>query len=695
MYASCGSVEDAKAAFERIRPRNVFSWNIMLSAYAQKGHLREARELFDKMEKRDVVSWTTLLSGYAQMGYVDEARGLFDRMKQHSGVSWSSMVSAYAQNGYPSEALEIFWAMSLEGVKPRTSTWVSVIDSCGSALAVKDGEVLRQAVKDAGLEGDVVVGTALVDMLGKFGKPEEAWRVFAGISEKNTISWNAIMSAFARNDRFQEALRVFQTMCLEGAEQDNVTFLNVFSVCSKAPTLAFEGECWYQRLLEAGFAFDCSLETAVVNMCVNSRRLEQAFRVFDGMIRRSTVTWTIVLRACGQSGDARKALKMLALMDQDGIPPDKIVILSVLESCSSSLSFGSVQRVIELHRDVVEGTSFHSDSKVGTALIMLYSRCGSLEHAKASFDGIVRGNVASWTAMIVAYIQSGECHSALQLFSTMDLEGARQHGKAIHSAIFEAGIDTSGALGIALVKMYERCGSVTESTKLFKEMPERSPHRLIAGLHCQQMDEKEVEEMFQAMDLEGRSLDREAAIATISACWQSSIARTIHARVLESEWSLDSNLAAALINMHGKCGNLREARRVFDELGSGRDSVLWTSIMAAYSRDSGAKSCQEIFELFGMMSLEGVAPSGVSFIIVLTTCSHTGMLGRAVECVRWMIQDFGMEAGGYHLACVVDLLGRAGRGDDAAEVVNRMLVENRAALSLMYFDTLVDEKSLH
>ncbi|EFJ21107.1 hypothetical protein SELMODRAFT_30946, partial [Selaginella moellendorffii] len=624
MYASCGSVEDAKAAFERIRPRNVFSWNIMLSAYAQKGHLREARELFDKMEKRD-----------------------------HSGVSWSSMVSAYAQNGYPSEALEIFWAMSLEGVKPRTSTWVSVIDSCGSALAVKDGEVLRQAVKDAGLEGDVVVGTALVDMLGKFGKPEEAWRVFAGISEKNTISWNAIMSAFARNDRFQEALRVFQTMCLEGAEQDNVTFLNVFSVCSKAPTLAFEGECWYQRLLEAGFAFDCSLETAVVNMCVNSRRLEQAFRVFDGMIRRSTVTWTIVLRACGQSGDARKALKMLALMDQDGIPPDKIVILSVLESCSSSLSFGS--------------------------------------HAKASFDGIVRGNVASWTAMIVAYIQSGECHSALQLFSTMDLEGihpdtvtfgyvlsvcanagARQHGKAIHSAIFEAGIDTSGALGIALVKMYERCGSVTESTKLFKEMPERSPHRLIAGLHCQQMDEKEVEEMFQAMDLEGRSLDREAAIATISACWQSSIARTIHARVLESEWSLDSNLAAALINMHGKCGNLREARRVFDELGSGRDSVLWTSIMAAYSRDSGAKSCQEIFELFGMMSLEGVAPSGVSFIIVLTTCSHTGMLGRAVECVRWMIQDFGMEAGGYHLACVVDLLGRAGRGDDAAEVVNRM-----------------------
>ncbi|EFJ11970.1 hypothetical protein SELMODRAFT_124927, partial [Selaginella moellendorffii] len=490
----------------------------LLSKCGATGDLAQAKRLHARLARYprwelDTFVGNHVVKMYASCGSVEDAKaaGLFDRMKQHSGVSWSSMISAYAQNGYPSEALEIFWAMSLEGVKPRTSTWVSVIDSCGSALAVKDGDVLRQAVKDAGLEGDVVVGTALVDMLGKFGKPEEAWRVFAGISEKNTISWNAIMSAFARNDRFQEALRVFQTMCLEGAEHDSVTFLNVFS------------------------------------------------------------------------------------------------------SCSSSLSFGSVQRVIELHRDVVEGTGFHSDSKVGTALIMLYSRCGSLEHAKASFDGIVRGTVASWTAMIVAYIQSGECHSALQLFSTMDLEGihpdtvtfgyvlsvcanagARQHGKAIHSAIFEAGIDTSGALGIALVKMYERCGSVTESTKLFKEMPERSPHRLIAGLHCQQMDEK------------------------------------------------------------------------------------------------------EIFELFGMMSLEGVAPSGVSFIIVLTTCSHAGMLGRAVECVRWMIQDFGMEAGGYHLACVVDLLGRAGRGDDAAEVVNRMLVENRAALSLMYFDTLVeDKKSLH
>eukprot|EP00249_Psilotum_nudum_P022150 c28392_g5_i1 orf=1-876(-) len=162
MYGKCGCVEDALAVFGKIRGPNVFTWNIMIGVYTQNGRLDDARSLFDKMPRRDVISWNAIIGAYAQHG-----RGMC--------------------------AITLFRQMNLQCVQPDRVTFINTLDACASIVALEDGTLIHSNIIDRGLESDVVVGTALINMYGKCGNLQVARKIFDKTPGGNAVSWTAMI----------------------------------------------------------------------------------------------------------------------------------------------------------------------------------------------------------------------------------------------------------------------------------------------------------------------------------------------------------------------------------------------------------------------------------------------------------------------------------------------------------------------
>ncbi|XP_024528077.1 pentatricopeptide repeat-containing protein At4g02750 [Selaginella moellendorffii] len=216
-----GQLEEVSQVFARIRQPNVFSWNIMVAAYAQNGRLEESRDMFEeKMAERDVVSWTTMVAAYAQSKQLEEAQGLFDRMPERNEVSWNTMISAYAQSGYLGEAEKLFRQMPAPDVVSRTLMVVAYAQA-GHLLEA------RWAFESMP-ERDTVAWTAMLVVYAQAGDVAAAELLFHTMPDRNLVSWNAMLQARARGG----ALELAQRMNVEGVRPDEITFMSVLHACS-------------------------------------------------------------------------------------------------------------------------------------------------------------------------------------------------------------------------------------------------------------------------------------------------------------------------------------------------------------------------------------------------------------------------------------------------------------------------------
>ncbi|KAJ7540077.1 hypothetical protein O6H91_10G001000 [Diphasiastrum complanatum] len=271
MYAKCGCTEDARELFDNMSERDVVSWNAMIAGYAQNGLGKDALALFEQMKQEgmqpnnvtfvlllnacaslaaleqgkqlhseiikrgfqsDVIVGRTLVDMYAKCGCTEDARGLFDNMTERDVVSWTAMIAGYAQNGLGKEALALYEKMKQAGVQPNSVTFVLLLKACASLAALEQGKQLHSEIIKKGFLSDVVVGSTLVDMYAKCGCTEDARELFDNMSERNVVSWNAMIAGYAQNGLGKDALALFEQMQREGMKPDEVTYISVLSACA-------------------------------------------------------------------------------------------------------------------------------------------------------------------------------------------------------------------------------------------------------------------------------------------------------------------------------------------------------------------------------------------------------------------------------------------------------------------------------
>eukprot|EP00250_Pteridium_aquilinum_P034211 c7240_g2_i1 orf=3-1130(-) len=273
MYGNCGSLRDARAVFNRLRNRNVFSWSLIIRSYAQHKENQEALKLFQAMlldglmpdrvvfvnmisvcatleilavgkwmhsfistcgYASDVVLGTALVNMYGKCGSLATARMTFKDMHTHDTISWTALISSYAQQGFLNEAIHLYDEMRQEGIIPNRVTFACILDACAAKAAIAQGKRIHDDIEECGLEGDVVVGNALISLYGNCGKLKAAQKVFTKMRYRDVVSWTALISAHAQQGKYKDALRLFDTMLSRNVTPDKVAFLIVLSACSHA-----------------------------------------------------------------------------------------------------------------------------------------------------------------------------------------------------------------------------------------------------------------------------------------------------------------------------------------------------------------------------------------------------------------------------------------------------------------------------
>lgn len=362
-YAKCGTVKDARKAFDKMPRRNIFSWNNMVAGYVSCGDMADAVHLFSEMAQRNTVSWTIMIAGYAKWGTSEDARKLFDKMPERNFISWTAMISAYAQQGQGKWAFELFCEMQRVGMKSDQFTFGSVLSACASVEALEEGKQVHTGIIKSGFESDVFVGNALVDMYAKCRGMDDAHKVFDIISTQDDYVWSALIAGYTRCGRMdyarqlfdkipeknvvprnamisgyvqcgfaEEGLKLFSQMQQGGIKQDSCTFSSVLSACATLAALGY-GRHIHAHIIKKGFESSVSVNNALITMYFKCGTVDNARKIFYKMSDKNAVSLNAMIVGSAQHG-CGKVLQLFEQMVETGIKPDHITFIGVLSACS-------------------------------------------------------------------------------------------------------------------------------------------------------------------------------------------------------------------------------------------------------------------------------------------------------------------------------------------------------------------------
>lgn len=301
---------------------DIFVQNSLISFYSACGFMSSARKLFDGMLNRDIVSWNSLITGYLRSGEIDSALNLFRRMEERNVITWNSTITGLVQAGRPKDAIEYFFEMQVisnDTVRPDKITVASVLAACASLGAIDHGKWVHGDLKRSGLECDMVIGTALVDMYGKCGCVDSAFDLFRKMPKKDVLAWTTMISAFALHGFGKEAFDLLEEMGMEGVKPNHVTFVGLLSACAHSG-LVEEGLLCFE-LMRHAYLIEPQVHhyACIVDLLSRAGLFEEAERFIRHMPMQPDVfVWGALLGGCQMHGNVELGEKVAQyLIDLD------------------------------------------------------------------------------------------------------------------------------------------------------------------------------------------------------------------------------------------------------------------------------------------------------------------------------------------------------------------------------------------
>ncbi|KAJ7542712.1 hypothetical protein O6H91_09G007900 [Diphasiastrum complanatum] len=574
----------------------------------------------------------------------------------------------------------------------HTYFYARLLRDCGRLRSLTHGRKVHQHIIASGLDHHRFLSNLLINMYGKCGSLDEARLVFDGMQKKDVVSWTSFIGACSHHGRGKEAIVLFKQMLREGLEPNKVTFVSVLNACKDKDDLAdgrFIHNCL--RDCEDWDAADVVVSTALANMYGMCGSAEDARQVFDSMVVRNVLSWTVAIAAYAQQGKSKYAFQLFAKMQQEGVKPDKVTLLSILNACASPafLREGTL-----IHSQIVHWGS-ELDIVLANSVVCMYAKCGDLEGARKMFHGMKEKDLVSWNVMVAAFAQHGDASMALRYFREMQLEGVKPDkvslvsiinacaspsflpdGKLIHAYVCEHGFTLDATIGNALVNMYGKCGRLQDAQCLFDDILERNTlsWNVMLTLYNRHGKSDTTVRLFDQMQMERVQPDRVTFVSILDACGELAsleVGKSIHSKVIHKGLERDVVVGTALLNMYRKCGCLEDARKTFN-LIQGRNLISWTAMIAAYAQHGYGK---EALELFGQMQWISFKPNEVSLVSVLSACSHAGLVEEGSHYSMSFNKQGSESSLVEQFGCVLDLLGRSGNLDEAELFISNILFQ--------------------
>ncbi|KAG8363528.1 hypothetical protein BUALT_Bualt19G0031800 [Buddleja alternifolia] len=261
---------------------------------------------------------------------------------------------------------------------------------------------------------DVYVANTLTRFYGVCGRVLDARKVFDGSPQRDLVTWTALIQGYVDNGFLLEGVEVFFDMCEVEVKADEKMMVVVISACAKLGDLRL-GRRLHEYMRDRGVYVDVFVGNALVDMYLKCGDIESARVVFRRMLVKNLVSWNSMISGLAQSGEYRKALSVFREMRKEGVEPDEVTIVGILNSCANlgALELGKwIHAYVDKNRIKIEG-------HIGNSLVDMYAKCGSIDDALRVFSCIKRRDVFAYSGVIMGLAMHGKGEIALELFHEM------------------------------------------------------------------------------------------------------------------------------------------------------------------------------------------------------------------------------------------------------------------------------------
>lgn len=517
---------------------------------------------------------------------------------------------------------------STSSILPRVSTKTCIyhLKNCKSMVELK--QIQTQLFRICIHEKDDVLSKLVVACTDpKAGNLNYAEKLFVTIKNPSLFVYNVMIKAYTKSGFCKKTLFLFDQLRVHGLWPDNFTYPFVFkAICHLREVLV--GEKIHGFVVKCGVEFDCYVCNSIMDMYAELGFDLSLKKLFDEMPERDLVSWNILISGyvrCSMFEDAVEVYRRM----QVKVRPDEASVVSTLSAC---IALNDLELGREIHNYVSSEIGF--TIIIGNALLDMYAKCGCLDEARKIFDAMPRKNVICWTSMVSGYVNSGQLDEAKDLFERSPVKDI--------------------VLWTAMINGFVQFNRVDEAMLLFREMQYNRVKP-----------------------------DKFTVVALLTGCAQVGAleqGKWIHTYMNENRIAIDAVAGTALIDMYAKCGCIDKSLKIFYGLKE-KDTASWTAIicsLAVHGKTSKA------LELFSAMKQSGFVPDDITFVGVLTACSHGGLVKEGRQYFHSMTKMYQIEPKLEHYGCMIDLLGRAGLLDEAEELMERIPDGNKDAVIPLY-----------
>ena len=385
-----------------------------------------------------------LINMYFKCGEVDQAMSLFDRTDEKDKETWNSLISGYVRVGLAGETLSMLAKMHREGLKLTTYALGSVLKACCIDLKEENGMVIHCYVAKVGMECDIVVGTALLDMYAKHGSLKEAVKLFGLMPVKNVVMYNAMISGFLHKDDITcgEALKLFMDMQRQGLKPSPTTFSAVLKACSVAKAMEY-GKQIHALVCKNNFQSDEFIGSALIELYALMGSPEDGMRCFASTSKRDIASWTSMIDCHVQNEELVSAFDLFRQLCCTRLRPEEYTVSLMMSACADFAALSSGEQV----QGFAIKSGIDASTSVKTSSISMYAKSGNMPLASQIFTEVEHPDVATYSAMISCLAQHGFASDALSLFETMKTCGFRPNQQAFLAVLIaccHGGLVTEG-----------------------------------------------------------------------------------------------------------------------------------------------------------------------------------------------------------------------------------------------------------
>ncbi|KAA8518791.1 hypothetical protein F0562_016435 [Nyssa sinensis] len=585
------------------------------------------------------------------------------------------------------EAFDFFQKNTNFHVNP--STYAHLISSCSSLRSLEHGRKIHNHIRTSNCQPDIILQNHILNMYGKCGSLKDARKVFDEMSNRNLVSWTSIIAGYSQNSRENDAIELYFQMRQSGLMPDQFTFGSIIKACSSLSDLKL-GKQLHAHVIKSEFGSHLIAQNALIAMYTKFAEIVDALEVFSHIELKDLISWSSMIAGFSQLGYELEALHYFKEMMCQGVyQPNEFIFGSAFSACGSLLQpeYGR-----QIHGMSIK-FGLDKDAFTGCSLSDMYAKCGLLDSARTIFYHIERPDLVSWNAIIAGFAYNGEANEATSFFSQMrhlkltpDDVTVRSllcafaspfslcQGKLVHSYIIKMGFDSDVPVCNTLLSMYAKCSDICDAFKIFNEISSNADLVSWNAILTVCMQHNQAEEVFRLltlMHISDNKPDHVTLANILGACGEIAsleIGNQVHCYTMKTGLDLNICVMNALIDMYTKCGSLGNAQKLLDSMEN-PDVVSWSSLIVGYAQSGYG---EEALELFRRMRSLGIKPNQVTFVGVLTACSHVGLVEEGWQFYKSMEMEYGVVPTREHCSCVVDLLARAGCINEAEYFINQM-----------------------